>query len=64
MKSAFFYIQSAFKKINNASMKNKGCKLTKDEVFAISIHHAIPDAIGDYEEWVFDENGELIEEEY
>lgn len=63
MKSAYFYIRSAFRKIDAASIKKKGCKLTKEEVFAISIHHAIPDAVGDYEEWIFDEDGQLLEGE-
>lgn len=62
MASVFLHIQSAFRKINDASLKNKGCRLTKEEVFAISIHHAIPDAIGNYEAWKFDKYDELIEE--
>ncbi len=62
MASQYFYIQSAFIKIHEAGLKNKGCKLTKEEVNAINLHHAIPEAIGDYEEWEFDENGYLKED--
>lgn len=58
-----FYIQSAFRKIDNASLREKGCRLTFDECRAITLHHAIPDAIGDYDQWEFDSNGELIEDE-
>ena len=62
MASVFLHIQSAFRKINLAALKQKSCRLTKEEVFAISIHHAISEAIGDYEMWEFDEDGQLIEE--
>ena len=59
MASAYWYIQSAFTKILNATLKEKGCYLTKEECSAIQSHHAIPDAIGNYEMWEFDENGEI-----
>ena len=58
-----FYIRSAFQKLDKAALKRKGCKLTKEEVSAISIHHAIPEAVGDYDQWKFDDNNDLIEEE-
>ena len=48
-KSIYFYIKSAFEKIQDASIKEKSCRLTFDECRAISNHHAIPDAIGNYE---------------
>ena len=60
MASVYLHIQSAFRKIALAALKQKGCRLTKEEVFAISIHHAIPEAVGDYEEWEFDEDGGII----
>jgi len=61
MSSIFKHIQSAFRKISNADFKKRGCRLSADEVRAICMHHAIPDAIGDYEKWEFDSNGDLLE---
>lgn len=62
MASVFLHIQSAFTKIYKADLKNKGCRLTKEECHAIGLHHAIPEAIGDYDEWEFDEDGDIITE--
>ncbi len=62
MPSVYLHIQAAFTKINNASLKDKGCRLTKEEVQAISLHHAIPEAIGDYDDWEFDEEGNILTE--
>ena len=61
MSSIFKHIQTAFQKIARSALKNKGCYLSADEVSAISMHHAIPDAIGDYDEWEFDAEDNLIE---
>lgn len=62
MPSVYFYIQSAFRKLAKSQNKNKSCLLTKEEVRAIALHHAIPDAIGDFDAWEFDENGEILTE--
>lgn len=61
MSSIFKHIQTAFRKIECANAKEKGCSLSADEVRAISMHHALPDAIGDYDEWKFDAEDNLIE---
>lgn len=63
MSSIFKHIQIIFRKILDTYFKNKGCRLSANKVRVISIHHAIPDAIGDYKEWKFDSNGDLIENE-
>ena len=59
-KSIYFYLKSAFEKIQNASIEEKSCRLTFDECRAISIHPAIPDAIGNYQAWEFDDEGNIL----
>ena len=61
MSSILIHIQTAFRKIERASILGKGCYLSVKEVNAISIHHSIPDAIGDYDSWIFTPDGDLIE---
>jgi hypothetical protein len=60
-----FYIQSALRKIENASRKEKGgCRLTFDECRAFSLHDQLADAFGDYDQWEFDEYGQHIDRIY
>lgn len=61
MSSLLKHIQSAFRKIEHANIKDKGCRLSSDEVRVISMHHSLPDAIGDYDEWMFDAEDNPIE---
>ena len=59
--SHLFYIQSAFRKIKEASINETGIRLTKSECRAIALDSGISDANGDIEEFKFDENREPIE---
>ena len=59
-KSAYYYIKSAFTKIQNASLKRKGCHLSFEECMAICNSHEITGAIGSYDNWEFDDNGKLL----
>jgi len=52
------------RKLDKAACNETGMYLTKKEVSVLSMDSGLYDAMGDYNDWEFDENGEIIESSY
>jgi len=52
------------RKLHKAACDDTGMYLTKNEVAVLSIDSGLYDAMGDYDDWEFDKNGQIIESSY